>query len=95
MKTRLMSLVIQKKKKIAAKNTTDDADENSEENERIHNEKGKVVTIEEERKTLEYQETMDLDIEHIASTNQQIWISIYEVIHDYYFKVVKFFPSGF
>ena len=38
---------------------------------------------------------MNVDIENIASTNQQIWRSIYEVIHDYYFKVVKLFPSKF
>ena len=36
---------------------------------------------------------MNLDIEKIATTNQQIWISINEVIHDYYFKLVKLFPS--
>ena len=35
---------------------------------------------------------MNLGIENIASTNQQIWRSIYEVIHDDYFKVVKLFP---
>ena len=44
---------------------------------------------------MEYQETMNLDIENIAITNQQIWKSIYEVIHDDYFKVVKLFPSEF
>ena len=52
-----------------------------------------MVTIEEERKTLEYQETMNLDIENIASISQQICISIYEVIHDDYFKSVKLFPT--
>ena len=36
---------------------------------------------------------MNLDIENIASTSHQIWISIYEVIHDDYFKAVKFFPT--
>ena len=54
-----------------------------------------MVTIEEEKKTLEYQDTMNLDIENISSTNQQIWGSIYEVIHDDYFKVVKLFPRKF
>ena len=44
---------------------------------------------------MEYQETMDLDIENIASTNQQVWISIYEFIHADNFKVVKFFPTEF
>ena len=54
-----------------------------------------MATTEEYRKTLEYQETMNLDIENIASTSQQIWRSIYEVIHDYYFKAVKFFATEF
>ena len=44
---------------------------------------------------MEYQETMNLDIDNISSTNQQIWIPIYEVIHDGYFKVVKLFPKEF
>ena len=34
-------------------------------------------------------------IGYIASTNQQIWRSIYEVIYDSYFKVVKLFPREF
>ena len=38
---------------------------------------------------------MNLDIENIDKTNQQIWRSIYEVIHDDYFKAVKFFPTEF
>ena len=38
---------------------------------------------------------MNLDIENIASSRQQIWRSIYEVIPDDYFKFVKFFPAGF
>ena len=54
-----------------------------------------MVTIEEERNTLEYQETMNLDTEKITSTSQQIWRSIYEVIHDDYFKAVKLFPTQF
>ena len=52
-----------------------------------------VVTIEKERKTLEYQETMNVDIENIASKKQPFWISIYEVIHDDYFEVVQLFPQ--
>ena len=38
---------------------------------------------------------MNLYIENIAITDQNIWISIYEVIHDDYFKAVKFFPTEF
>ena len=44
---------------------------------------------------MEYQETIDLDIENIASTNEKIWVSIYEFIRDDYFKVIKFFPNKF
>ena len=44
---------------------------------------------------MEYQETMNLDIEIIASTSQKNWRSIYEVIHDDYFKVVKLLPTQF
>ena len=79
--------------KITAKNTTDDANTNAEDNEIIHKYKEKVVTIEEERNTLEYQEILNLDIENIASTSQQIRGSINEVIHDDYFKAVKLFPT--
>ena len=50
-----------------------------------------VVKIEEDNNTLGYQETMNLDIENIASTNQTFWISIYEVIHYSYFVVVIVF----
>ena len=38
---------------------------------------------------------MNLNIKKIASTNQQIWRSIYRVIHDDYFKAVKTFPDKF
>ena len=44
---------------------------------------------------MEYQETMNVDIENIASKNQQFWISIYEVIDDSYFILVKLFPTTF
>ena len=44
---------------------------------------------------MEYQEITNLYIEKIASTNQQLWRSIYEVIDDSYFKVVKLFPTEF
>ena len=37
---------------------------------------------------------MNLDIEKIASTSQQIWGSIYEVIHDDYFKAIILFPTN-
>ena len=35
--------------------------------------KDKIVTIEEEKNTLEYQEILNLDIENIASKSQQVW----------------------
>ena len=45
--------------------------------------------------TMEYQETMNLDIENSSSTNQSSWRSIHEVIDYSYFKVVKLFPTPF
>ena len=84
-----------RRRKDPTKKTADDADENAEKNKRIHKDKEKVVTIEEQRKTLEYQEAMNLDIENIASTSQKICISIYEVIHDDYFKAVNSFQQKF
>ena len=44
---------------------------------------------------MEYQETMSLDIENIASKKQPFWRSIYEVTDDSYFEVVKLFPRIF
>ena len=61
-----------RRRRNAAKNNTDDADENAEVNERIHKYKGGFVTIEEETKTLGYRETMNLDVENITSKSQQI-----------------------
>ena len=61
---------ITQEEKNTAKKTTDDADKNAEYNKIIHKEQEKVVTIEEERKALEYQKTINLDIENIASTSQ-------------------------
>ena len=46
-------------------------------------------------KTLEHQETMNVEIENIAITKQPFWISIYEVIDDSYFEVVNLFPKTF
>ena len=44
---------------------------------------------------MENQETINLDIENIASKNQQVWRSIYEFIYDSYFGVVNLFPTTF
>ena len=52
-----------------------------------------VVTIEEEENTLEYQETMKLDIENISSKKQSFWRPIYEVIENSYFEETKLFPT--
>ena len=79
----------------ASGNTNDNADENSEANEINDKNKDKIFTIEFENKTLEYQETMNVDIENISSKNQHIWRSINEFIDDSYFKVVKLFPTEF
>ena len=39
-----------------------------------------VVTIEEEKNTFEYQETMNVDVENIANKKQKFWRPIYEVV---------------
>ena len=54
-----------------------------------------VVTIEEEMKNLEYQETMNVEIENIASEKQPSWIPIHEVIENSYFAETKCFPTEF
>ena len=53
------------------------------------------VTMKEEKNTLKYQETMNVDIENIVSKKQPFWRSIYEIIDDSYFEVVKLFPTTF
>ena len=50
-----------------------------------------VVTIEEEKKTLEYQETMNVDVENISSKKQMCWGPIYEVIDNSYFQQKNYF----
>ena len=44
---------------------------------------------------MEYQEKINLDIENIANTSRKCWRSIYEVIHDDYFKAVRLSPTQF
>ena len=44
---------------------------------------------------MEYQETMNVDIEKIDSTKQPFWGSIYKVIYDSYFELVKQFRKIF
>ena len=80
--------------KLSQKTTNDDGS-NTGDNETIRKYMERVFTIEEERNTSEYQETMNLDIENIANTSQQIWISIYEVIDDLYFKAVNYLQHNF
>ena len=52
-----------------------------------------VISIEEDQKTLEYQETMNADVGNIP--NKKIWIPIYKVIDNLFFAAKKLFPTGF
>ena len=61
---------------------SNDDDESAEDIEHFNEDKKKLVTIKEYNNTLKYQETSNLDIGHIASLSQQLWISMYEVIDD-------------
>ena len=51
--------------------------------------------MKEEKKTLEYQETMNVYIENIASKKYPFWRSVYEVIKNSYFEKTKLFPTTF
>ena len=89
------SVLLQEEEENVAEETNEDADVNSKSNEINDKNKDMVVTIKKDKKALEYQETMNLDIENILSTDQPFWRSIYEVIYDSYFGVVKCFPKRF
>ena len=54
-----------------------------------------VVTTKEENITLEYQETINVDIENIACKKQPFWRPIYEVVDKSYFEETKLFPTNF
>ena len=54
-----------------------------------------VVSIEEDQKTLEYQETMNVYGENIANKKQNIWIPIYKVIEKSVFVATKHFLTEF
>ena len=47
--------------------------------------------MEEEKNTLKYQKTMNVDVENIASKKQLFWRPIYEVIGNSYFEATKLF----
>ena len=54
-----------------------------------------VVTLKEEKNTLEYQDTMSVDIKNIASKKQPFWWATYEVIENSYIEEIKLFPTIF
>ena len=73
---------MQEEEDNAAEETNDDDAVNVEGYEINDKKKYMVSTIEEDNKTLEYKETMDLYIDNISSKNQLAWRPIYEVIDD-------------
>ena len=52
-----------------------------------------VVTMKEDNNTFEYQETINLYIENIASKKRTFWRPIYKVIENSYFEATKLFPT--
>ena len=58
------------KEEYVAEDTNDDADENTKANEINDKNKGKLFTMEEEKKNLGYQEIFSLDIKNISSKYQ-------------------------
>ena len=59
------------------------------------NKKDIVVTIKEDKNNLVYQETMNVEIENIASKKQLFWRSIYEVNENSYFEKQLHFQQHF
>ena len=53
-----------------------------------------IISMEGEQKTLEYQETIKLDVENIVK-NKNKWRPIYEVIDTSFFAETKTFPPEF
>ena len=74
-----------------SEDANNDTGVNAEENKSMKTTKHMVVSIEEEQKTLEYQETMKLDVENIANNNNNKWILIYEVIDNSCFAAKNIF----
>ena len=73
---------MQEEEDNAAEETNDDDAVNVEAYEINDKKKDMVSTIEEDNKTLEYKETMNLYIYNISSKDQLAWRPIYEVIDD-------------
>ena len=63
--------MLQEEKENVAEDTNDYADVNVEANKVYGNKKNIVVTMKYEKKTLEYQKTMNVEIENISSEKQQ------------------------
>ena len=63
--------VLLQEKENVSEDTNDDADVNTEANKINDNIKDIVVKFTEEKKTLEYQETMNVDIENISSLEEK------------------------
>ena len=54
-----------------------------------------VVTMKEDEKTLEYQETMNVYIENIASKKHSFWRPIYEIIDIHILKKQNYFQQHY
>ena len=87
--------LLQEEDENLAEETNDDADVNVEANNLDDNNKDMVVTMKEEKKTLEHQETMNVDIGNIASKKQLFWRPIYEVTENSYLKKQNYFQQFF
>ena len=63
--------MLQEEEKQEAEEANDDADVNIEANKIDKNNNATVVSIKEEQKTLEYQETMNADVENTANKKRK------------------------
>ena len=81
--------MLQWDEKKEAEESNDVADVNTESNKIDEDKNGMIISMEEEQKTLEYQETMKVDVENIAKNKTINWRPKYEVIDTSFFVETK------
>ena len=78
--------LLQETEEQEAEEGNDDSDVNTVANKIDKDNNGMIISMEKEQKTLEYQETMKVEVENISKNKKAIWRPIYEVIHAPFLK---------
>ena len=87
--------LMQQEEENVAEETTEDADVNAEANEVDDNNKDMVVTMKYDRKNLEYQEKMNVDIEKIASKKNHLGDQYMKLLKIHILKKQDYFQQMF